>query len=470
LYLKDFIKVITTEHKVLKILKSKLGYRGKVSFVDHHDAHAASAYYCSPYDKAAIITLDGRGEWATNRIYTAEKGAIKRFDEMSYPNSIGMVYENITEYLGFFRNSDEGKVMGLSSYGKPTYYEKMKEIIKKNGDWKYSLDLSFFNHHLRERAMLPKKFIDTFGPPRAKGELVQPRHADIASSIQKITNELMLAMARKAKSIRGDVNLCLAGGVALNAVANGIVYEEVFGSIFVQPASGDDGTSLGAAALTLSKYIPNYKIKNFSPYLGMNIRVSEINKLLKKNNSIVIKRVENPSYEAAKEIASGKIVGWFQGRAEFGPRALGNRSILADARNSLMKDFVNEKVKFREEFRPFAPAILYEYADEYFKLKSELPYMTIIVNVIASKRQKIPAVVHIDNTARVQTVTEKNNKQFYKLIQEFFSMTGVPVVLNTSFNVRGEPIVNTPKQAYNCFIKSGIDTMYIGNYEFKKND
>lgn len=261
----------------------------------------------------------------------------------------------------------------------------------------------------------------------------------------------------------------MRGGVGLNAVSNGIIYKKnLFNSIFIQPAAGDDGTALGAALLATSKHISNYKISKFSPYLGRHAKKEEVTELIKKSKNIIIRRVKYPYVEAAKHIANGKIVGWFQGRSEFGPRALGNRSILGDARNPLMKDIINIKVKFREEFRPFAPAVLFEHASKYFDIKTELPYMTIVIKAINKKHKEIPSVVHVDGTARIQTVKEKDTPLFYKLINEFYRITGVPLIINTSFNIKGEPIVNTPKEAYNCFMKTGIDVMYIGNYEFIK--
>jgi carbamoyltransferase len=476
LYLSDFKKVLVRKRRILKTLKQDLRYKNKITFLDHHDCHAASTYYCSPFNKAVILTIDGRGEWATSRMYLADGKEIKRIDQMNYPHSIGLIYENVTTYLGFTRNSDEGKIMGLSSYGKPHYYPMFKKLVKTDGDWKFKLNLTFFNHHIREQAPLPYKFVATFGNPRKKDSAINKRHKDIASSLQKITNEIVLKMALKAKSIRNDNNLCIAGGVGLNAVSNGVIYKEnIFENIFVQPASGDDGTSLGAALLSLSRYTKSRIItRPFSPYLGIKTNDAEIKKainIIKTSKSKVqIRKLKNPSAEAATQIAKGKIIGWFQGKAEFGPRALGNRSILADPRNPKMKDILNLKVKFREPFRPFAPSVLEEEAHKYFEIKKPIPYMTIVVDTIKSKKSKIPSVVHVDNTVRVQTVSKELNPKYYKLIFKFYQITKVPVVLNTSLNIRGEPIANNPEEAISCFLKTGMDILYIENYEFKKQN
>ena len=436
--LKDFNKILTTRSKILKILQINLKFKGKISFLDHHDCHAASAYYCSSFSKSAIITNDGRGEWATARIYIAENGKFQKYDQINYPNSIGLVYENITNYLGFIRNCDEGKIMGLAPYGKPIYYKKFSKIINIVNKWKYKLDLSYFNHHLKEQSMLPDKFIKEFGKPRSKNQKLTTRHKDIASSLQKITDDVCLLAADKAKDIRKDKYLCIAGGVGLNAVSNGAIYnKKLFKSIFIQPASGDDGTSLGAATLIASRYFKNYKINDFSPYLGKNVEKDKLITIINKNKGrINVSKPINIFKSASVDLSRRKIVAWYQGRAEFGPRALGNRSILADPRDPKMKDYLNKKVKFREEFRPFAPAVLYKYSRSFFKLYSQIPYMIITVAVEKKNVNKIPAVVHI--------------------------------LLNTSFNIKGEPIVNSVEQALNCFLKTGIDIMYINEFRFEK--
>lgn len=475
LHFPDYKKVLKTKKRVINILRKELGFKNKISFLDHHDCHAASSFFCSPFHKAAILTIDGRGEYATTRMYLGNGNTLHKIDEINFPHSLGMLYENVTNYLGFQRNSDEGKVMGLSAYNRPTLYTKFKKIIQIDGGWKFKLNLNFFNHHVREQAMLPKSFIDLFGPPRKNRETINERHKVIASSLQKITNTFVLRMASAAKKIRNDENLCLAGGIALNAVSNGqILKSGLFKNIFIQPAAGDDGSALGAALLAYFNKFPekHRKLSYFSPYLGHQAAVSDLNKVIKliKQNypQITVKKLTDSAHSAAKAIAENKIVGWFQGKAEFGPRALGNRSILADPRNPKMKDIVNKKVKFRESFRPFAPSVLEENAKKYFQINIPLPYMIVVADVYKDKAKLISSVVHVDNTARVQTVSKKQNARYYQLIKEFYKLTKVPLVLNTSFNVKGEPIVNTPIEAVKCFIKSGIDVLYIDHYEFRK--
>lgn len=449
-----------------RILRDEMGYKGPIKFLDHHDCHAAVAYYPSGFKDTAILTVDGRGELACTRIYQVEDNSFKKMFQLNYPNSLGAFYSCITEYLGFKDNEDEGKVMGLAAYGKNSLVRKMRKVlIVENGS--YRLKHKYFDFPRFPDRNVSFEFVRLFGPPRKKGEEIIQRHKDIAKASQIVLEEAMVELAKHARNITGKRNLCLTGGVALNSVANGvIVRRKIFDSVYIYPAAGDDGICIGAA---LHSYYScdNKRIyfkKNQSPYLGYSSSDKEILKAIKKYK-LSYRKSKNICKDVAILLTKNKCVGWFQGRAEFGPRALGNRSIIVDPRKVKNKDLVNSKIKFREAFRPFAPSILQEYSEEYFETNGiESPYMILAFDVKKDKRTIIPAVTHVDGTARVQTVNKKQNLKYWSLINEFYGLTGVPVVLNTSFNRMGEPIVNKPKEAIDCFMGSGLDALALGDY------
>lgn len=451
---------------IYRELRKELGYKGRIRFLDHHDCHASSVYFPSNFENAAVITVDGRGEKACTRIYTAQGKKLDKKFQLNYPNSLGVFYTSVTEYLGFKRDEDEGKIMGLAPYGSEKFVNKMRSVLDTSGDT-YKLNLKYFEMQNDPGKNVSKQFIALFGPPRKKDEPLRQRHKDIAHATQALLEEAMLNLARHTKKLTGEENLCLSGGVALNSVANGkIVQAGIFKNIYIYPAAGDDGACVGAALLACfqNNVERTTNSNNQSPYLGYKSNNTEILEALKKSG-LDYKKSKNIAKDVAKLIADNKFVGWYQGRAEFGPRALGNRSIIVDPRSAKNKDLVNAKIKFRESFRPFAPSVLDKHAQEYFAMASkDSPYMILALDVCKHKQKVIPAVTHVDGTARVQTVNKRQNERYWKLISEFYKLTGVPVVLNTSFNRMGEPIVNTPKQAINCLLGSGLDAIAIGDY------
>ncbi|MFH0870485.1 MAG: carbamoyltransferase [archaeon] len=458
--------------RIEKIISKKLKYEGNVLFVPHHLSHAASAFLVSPFDDAAIITCDGVGEWATTTIGLGKGNAVKLLKEIDFPDSLGLLYSTFTAYLGFEVNNDEYKVMGLAAYGKPRYHDAFRKIIDIKDDGSFKLDMRYFSYEHRQR-MFSKEMIKLLGAPRKKDEKITSRHQDIAATLQKITEEIMIKTANHAYKITGSKNLCLAGGVALNCVANGkLLSNTKFKRLFIQPAAGDSGGAIGAAFYVYNSILKNKR--NYAmddAYLGTEFSDAEIKDFLDKNK-IKYELLEEDELlkKVAKLIHQDKVVGWFQGRMEFGPRALGSRSILANPCNPRMKDILNRKVKHREEFRPFAPAVLADKAQEFFEMgrSPESPFMLQTFNVRKDKQKILPSITHVDGTARVQTVTRAQNKRFYDLIKEFGALSGVPVIINTSFNVRGQPIVNTPKDAYDCFRNTEIDCLVIGNCLVRK--
>ncbi len=464
--LKNIYNIVDTHDFIRNTLK----YKGKVAFHDHHDAHAASCYFPSSAYSAAIITIDGRGERASTRIYKASGTHLRRKFQINYPHSLGLLYTAITYHLGFLRNCDEGKVMGLSSYGDTSLVPTMKKVIQINPNGKFSLKLSYFDFWWNPYKGVSKKFEKEFGAPRVKKDPITSEHQNLAKALQVIIEETIVNLVKRAKKITGEDTLCLAGGVTLNSVTNGkIIESNIFKELFVYPAAGDDGIAVGAAFLSYYKYAKTHVVdsQNRSPYLGFTPSESEIIEALTKSNLTFTK--ESDIFTAtAQLLADGKFVGWFQGAHEFGPRALGNRSILADPRDPTNKDKLNAKVKFRESFRPFAPSVLKKDASLYFKNCTEAPYMIITFDVIEEMKSIIPSVTHVDGTARVQTVSEDQNPEYFRLLSAFKRITGVSVLLNTSFNVMNEPIVCTPEQAINCFKNSGLDALAIGSYLVKK--
>ncbi len=461
------------------LIKDKFGIDDdRILFSEHHISHAASAYYPSPFEEAALLTLDGVGEWATTTLGVAKGDSVKVEKELRFPHSLGLLYSAFTAFLGFKVNEGEYKVMGMAPYGKPRFVDKIYKIVKLNSDGTFHLDMSYFAFHRSTRRTFSRKFVNLFGRPRTKeeSETLDPYYADIAASIQAVTEEIIYNLARKLRKETGMKNLCVAGGVALNSKANGRLLEESgFENLYIQPEAGDGGGALGAALLAyriLTGKRADYLMEH--PYYGAEYGDEEIEKFLKENNIKYEKLSEEKLIERTVDaLMANKVVGWHQGRFEWGPRALGSRSILANPKVAEMKDVVNRKIKFREPFRPFAPSVIEPYVEEYFDLgknKGQLPlnFMLLVVPVREDKREEIPAVTHVDGTARPQVVKKELNSLYYKLIEAFGQASGTPVVLNTSFNLRGEPIVNTPENSFSTFARSGMDVLVMGHYFIEK--
>jgi len=472
---KPFLKAIPSwmREKLIipSVVKQHIGYEGEVLMTEHHLSHAASSYLMSPFKEAAILTVDGVGEWSTATYGKGSGNDISLFKEVRFPHSLGLLYSAFTYYLGFKVNSAEYKVMGLAPYGEPKYYDQVRQLIDIRPDGSFHLDMSYFNY-LTGLTMTNEKFDKLFGAPVRKDEdPLDQRHKDLAASVQRVTEDVMLQMANYIHKETGSKNLCLAGGVALNCVANGKVLREgPFDHIYIQPAAGDAGGAIGVASYIYHTLLKNErKFWMSHAYTGPSYEDEAIREFL-VGNDIPFRQLSRDDLlrETAQLIADQHVVGWFQGRMEFGPRALGSRSILADPRNPENKDRVNLKIKFRESFRPFAPAVLAERCSEYFELDEPSPYMLLVAQVRPEKRI-IPAVTHVDGSARVQTVEREGNPLFYDLIAEFDKLTGVPVIINTSFNVRGEPIVCTPSDAYRCFVETGMDFLVMGSFLLDKS-
>ena len=440
-------------------------------WVDHHLAHAASAYFPSPYDQAAVLVVDGVGEWAATTFFHAQGRQIRRLQTISVPQSIGFCYSAFTEYMGFEPFDAEYKVMGLAAYGDPARYRELfKDILRLEPHGRYRLDLSYFNFQYdygRGRWYSPR-MAEVFGPPCPSSELPDQRFADLAASLQERTEQVIFHMADWLHQATGSPNLCLAGGVALNSVANGkLLLRGPFQQIYIQGAANDAGCALGAAmyrACAVHRQ-PRQEMRHL--YYGPAYSSAEIEKTLQATH-MPYRAVENPAETAACLLAADKIVGWYQGRMEFGPRALGNRSILADPRRADMKDRINEAIKFREPFRPFAPSVLKEASLEYFKDIPDSPFMILVTDVLPEKRPIVPAITHADGTGRLHTVERDVNPCYWQVIHRFGELTGVPMVLNTSFNVRGQPIVNTPTEALATFYTSGLDALVIDHFLVEK--
>ena len=458
-----------------------------ILFTEHHRAHAASAFYPSPFGEAAILTVDGVGEWATTTIGVGQGPEIKLIEEIRFPHSLGLLYSAFTDYCGFRINSGEYKLMGLAPYGEPQFAGAIRtHLVESKPDGSFRLNLDYFDYP-GGTTMTNQRFHQLFGgPPRGEDEPILQRHMDVARSIQLVCEEMMLRLARRARDLTGCSNLCLAGGVALNCVANGhILREKIFERIWIQPAAGDAGGALGAALAAWHRKEPRTPDANDSmrgALLGPEFSDDEIETVLKSHDAVFRRCSDGELLDATvKLLADEKVVGWFQGRMEFGPRALGNRSILGDARSQRMQSVMNLKVKFRESFRPFAPIVRRERAADYFELDEDSPYMLLVAPVqpqlrrtlpagmhgfdlLKAERSAIPAVTHVDYSARVQTVTREVNPRLYDLLLCFEQTTGSGVLVNTSFNVRGEPIVCTPDDAYRCFMNTEMDYLVIGNF------
>jgi carbamoyltransferase len=449
-----------------QLIRNELDYDGPILYSEHHASHAASAFLVSPFDKAAILTIDGVGEWETTTYGVGEGNDIRLMKCIHFPHSLGLLYSAFTYYLGFKVNSAEYKVMGLAPYGKPLYYDLiMEELIRPKEDGSYKMNMKYFGYDYG-LTMTNKRFDTLFGRSRREPESTLDQfHKDVAASLQKVTDELMVRMANHLHAETAMKNLCLAGGVALNCVANSEILKRTpFEDIFIQPAAGDAGGAVGVAYHIYNSLLGNKReFVWHDAFLGPQFTEDEIREYLEGID--VEYRVygrEELLRETACLIAEQNVVGWFQGRMEWGPRALGNRSILADARNPENRSKVNLKIKFRESFRPFAPAVLLERSSEYFDIDRPSPYMLLTAQVREDKRQ-IPAVTHVDGSARLQTVARDENELFYDLLLEFERQTGCPVLINTSFNVRGEPIVCTPHDAFKCFMRTEMDFLVMGN-------
>ncbi len=475
--LRSFLDVIPKWiHKRLWVkdeIKKHLKYSGKIIFPEHHLSHAAYSYFSSSFDKSAILTVDGVGEWTSTSFGSAEGNKIKLLKDIRWPHSLGMFYSAFTYYLGFKVNEGEYKLMGLSSYGKPKYHDLiLNELIDVKEDGSIHLNMKYFAFTF-DRIMITKKFEELFdNPTRKEDSEIEQIHFDIGASAQSVLEEILLKMVNHVFNETKEKNLCLGGGVALNGVANNrILKESPFENIFIPPSPGDAGSAVGCAAYAYYSFLNNNRIIEKDPskiiknnvYVGPEYSNEEI-KLFLLSNNIEYEEFDTQGLleKTAKLIEEQNVVGWYQGRMEWGPRALGNRSILADPRNEKMKEILNEKIKHREKFRPFAPSILEEHTKEYFDIDIPSPYMLLVANV--KKPEIIPAITHVDGTGRLQTVSKDANPLYYNLISEFFKLTGVPVLINTSMNVRGEPIVNTPEQAYQMIIKTDMDYLVMGKY------
>ena len=459
------------------IMKSLSGFNGEIIFPEHHLSHAAYSFFTSPFEESAILTTDGVGEWSTTSIGNGKDNSVKLLQDIRWPHSLGLFYSSFTYFLGFQVNEGEYKLMGLASYGKPKYYDLILENlidVKNDGSIHFNMDYFAFTY---DKVMTNQKFSDLFGIKRKEeNEEMKQIHFDIGASAQKVLEDILLKMVEHVYEKTKSKNLCLGGGVALNGVANyRILKESSFQNIHIPPSPGDAGSAVGAAQYLYYSYHKQDRkviddttkrvIENV--YVGPSYSSNDIKKFLDgKNVKYEIFDDEQLVKNCAKLIAEGNVVGWYQGKMEWGPRALGNRSILADPRKKEMKDILNEKIKHRESFRPFAPSILEEFTSEYFDMNIPSPYMLMVSPI--KKPEKIPAVTHVDGTGRLQTVSKNSNPLYYKLINEFYNLTGIPVVINTSMNVKGEPIVNTPEQAYNMLSKTDMDCVFLKNFLVKK--
>lgn len=501
--IRSFIKAVPLWIKkklwMKEMIKEELKYDGTILFPEHHESHAASAFFPSPYKEAAVLTMDGVGEWTTASFGVGEGNNLSLKSEIRFPHSLGLLYSAFTYYTGFKVNSGEYKVMGLAPYGKPVYKDLiLNELMDLKEDGSFRLNMKYFNY-CAGLTMTNDRFHKLFGgAPRKRESKVTAREMDLAASVQQATEEILLRIARHIHKVTGKKYLVLAGGVALNCVANGrIIRETPFKEIWIQPAAGDAGAALGAALFIWYQYLGNERRaddKNDfmkASLLGTHYSDAEVEKFLKEKTIPYTKLTPGEVPERVADLLSQeKVIGWFEGRMEFGPRALGARSIIGDARSAKMQEIMNLKIKFRESFRPFAPSVLEEKASEYFDLDIKSPYMLLVAPVKESKRRamtekeealfgieklnivrsEIPAVTHVDYSARVQTVDEKSNPLYYGMIKKFYEKYGSPVIINTSFNVRGEPIVESPEDAYRCFMRTNMDYLIIGNILLDKKD
>ena len=501
--IKSFMKAIPLWIKkkiwIKELIKKELCYEGEILFPEHHESHAASAFYPSPFNHAAYLTMDGVGEWATTSYGSCDKNEIKILGELHFPHSLGLLYSAFTYFIGFKVNSGEYKVMGLAPYGKPKYVQKIYDhLIDLKEDGSFKMNMNYFDY-CAGLTMTNKKFNKLFGgEPRVPETKLTQREMDLARSVQDVTEEIMLRMARHVKRITGEKYLCLAGGVTLNCVGNGkLLRENIFDDIWIQPAAGDAGGAIGAAYIVyhqhLNNPLPSKKGRDLQKgsYLGPQYSNDEIRKFL-SHHSLPYQFLEiDELIDVVSDlIIKEKIIGWFQGRMEFGPRALGSRTIIGDARSPSMQKKMNLKIKFREGFRPFAPSVLAEKVGEWFEIDRESPYMLLVAEVKKEKqrrmtseetnlwgidqlnviRSEVPAITHIDYSARLQTVNKLDNSLYHGLISKFYEKTGCPVIVNTSFNVRGEPIVQSPLDAYKCFMRTELDVLVLENFILYKDE
>jgi carbamoyltransferase len=501
--LKSFLKAIPLWIKdkiwMKEFLHRELNYPGQIIFPEHHESHAASAFFPSPFPQAAFLTVDGVGEWTTTSFGVGRDQRVEIYGELQFPHSLGLLYSAFTYFTGFKVNSGEYKLMGLAPYGEPRYVDRiLQELIDLKEDGSFRLNMKYFDYCVG-LTMTNRRFDQLFGgPPRQPESKLTQRDMDLARSIQDVTEEVMFRMARQVRKETGQSNLCLAGGVALNCVANGrILREGLFDRIWIQPAAGDAGGALGAALFVWHQYLQKPRHANGQTdsqrgsYLGPAFSREEIRQYLTGRNVPFTELSDEEVPERIADlIAAEKVIGWFNGRMEFGPRALGARSIIGDARSPRMQEVMNLKIKFRESFRPFAPSVLRERVADYFELREESPYMLLVAPVARSVRRELtpeehkrfglqrlltirstlPAVTHVDYSARIQTVTGEHNPLYYRMIKRFEEKHGCAVVINTSFNVRGEPIVCSPEHAYLCFMRTNMDYLLLGNFLLEKKD
>jgi carbamoyltransferase len=441
-----------------------------IHFVEHHLSHVAGSFVVSPYEEAALLGMDGSGEWATALLGCGRGNDITCFGRSYFPMSIGSFYEAVTEFCGFRPNYDEGKTMGLAPYGDSSrFYDEVARMVRVDEEGNIDLDLSYFDFQYHGTTRCAPKFHDVFGSPRRKGEDFAQNHKDAAAAFQRVLEERALELCRVLRRRTGMKYLVVAGGVALNSVMNGrIVRESGFNDLYVMPGAGDNGTSIGAAFYVYNTVLGNSRVEVHSdPYVGTSYSDEEIKRVI-DSLGVEAQLITDPERRAAAALHAGKIVGWFQGRMEFGPRALGNRSVLANPTLPDMKQALNARVKHREAFRPFAPSCVAECRRDYFEIEVEAPFMLKVCYVLPEKRSLLPAITHVDGSARLQTVRREVNPTYHRLMQEFGQLSGVPVVLNTSFNVMGQPIVESPRQAIECYLGTGIDELFVGNWFLTK--
>jgi carbamoyltransferase len=443
--------------------RARWRYRGRITHVGHHDAHAASAFFCSPFERAAVLTLDRGGDFLSTTLQVGTGPRLTRLAQVRNPHSLGEVYSALTWYLGFEPNADEGKTMGLAPYGTDKLASELADLVQRTPDGLFRVNLAWFAYH-REGGWLNKAFLERYGPPRTPESAIAEHHQDLAFAVQELLEETALHLARTLRQRSGLPELCLAGGVALNSVMNSrLLAEAGFEQIFIQPAASDAGNALGAALWVWHQQLGRPRGPAMThAFHGAAWTERELADAL-AGHGLEIGQVADPAEEAARLLADGRIVGWFQGRAEVGPRALGARSILADPRRAEAKDLVNARVKRREAFRPFAPSVLDERGPDWFDGYAANPFMLLVQPVRADRRAQIPAVTHVDGTARLQSVTAAEHPLYHRLISRFAAHTGVPVVLNTSFNLRGEPIVHRPAEAVADFLRAEMDALFLGN-------
>jgi len=502
--LKSFIMAVPLWLKqklwIPDLIKRELSFDGNVLFPEHHESHAASAFFPSPFDRAAFLTIDSVGEWATTSFGIGENNKVNIHSELHFPHSLGLLYSSFTYFTGFKVNSGEYKVMGLAPYGEPKYVQKIyDQLIDLKEDGSFSMNMDYFEFPTGLK-MTNNNFAKLFdGPARKPESELTQREMDLARSVQDVTEEIMIRMVKNVKKETGEKYLCLAGGVALNCVGNGkLLRQNIFDDIWIQPAAGDAGGALGAAYIAYHHHNDKPIIKSTSginkqmdPYLGPSYTDKEIRIFLDENNLKYQMCSEDEMINIVSELLKNQnVIGWFQGRMEFGPRALGNRSIIGDARSSEMQKKMNLKIKYRESFRPFAPSILAEEISNWFEIDRESPYMLLVAEVKKEKqrlmteddinlwgidklnivRSEVPAITHVDYSSRIQSVNNEDNLLYHKLLFKFYEVTGCPLIVNTSFNVRGEPIVESPLDAYKCFMRTEMDVLVLGNYILYKNE